>query len=111
MLNPNMEPIIRSRINQNLVLTLVVGLLTVFNLACPGNGDGPGVDTTPPSIETVSPAEGSVDVSINECIRVIFSEQIDTNKITSPVVGFVLDPKGLMYNLTLEGSKISRISR
>ena len=36
---------------------------------------------------------------------------IDTNKITSPVVGFTLDPKGLMYNLTLEGSKISRISR
>ncbi|MBS0241266.1 MAG: hypothetical protein JSS20_03755 [Proteobacteria bacterium] len=36
---------------------------------------------------------------------------IDTTKITSPVVGFILDPKGLMYNLTLEGSKISRISR
>ncbi len=34
---------------------------------------------------------------------------IDTNKITSPVIGFILDPKGLMYNLTLEGSKISRI--
>ena len=30
---------------------------------------------------------------------------IDTNKVTSPVVGFVLDPKGLMYKLTLEGSK------
>jgi lipid-binding SYLF domain-containing protein len=36
---------------------------------------------------------------------------IDTNKITSPVVGFILDPTGLMYNLTLEGSKITRISR
>lgn len=36
---------------------------------------------------------------------------IDTNKITSPVVGFILDQKGLMYNLTLEGSKISRISK
>lgn len=36
---------------------------------------------------------------------------IDTNKITSPVIGFILDPKGLMYNLTLEGSKISRIDR
>ena len=36
---------------------------------------------------------------------------IDTNRITSPVVGFILDPKGLMYNLTLEGSKISRIHR
>ena len=36
---------------------------------------------------------------------------VDTEKITSPVVGFILDPKGLMYNLTLEGSKISRIQR
>lgn len=36
---------------------------------------------------------------------------IDTNKITSPVIGFILDPKGLMYNLTLEGSKITRITR
>jgi lipid-binding SYLF domain-containing protein len=36
---------------------------------------------------------------------------IDTNRIASPVVGFILDNKGLMYNLTLEGSKISRISR
>ena len=36
---------------------------------------------------------------------------IDTNTIRSPVVGFVFDQKGLMYNLTLEGSKISRIYR
>jgi lipid-binding SYLF domain-containing protein len=36
---------------------------------------------------------------------------INTETLTSPVIGFILDPKGLMYNLTLEGSKISRISR
>jgi lipid-binding SYLF domain-containing protein len=36
---------------------------------------------------------------------------IDTESLTSPVIGFVLDPSGLMYNLTLEGSKISRITR
>ena len=36
---------------------------------------------------------------------------IDTNRIASPVVGFIFDNRGLMYNLTLEGSKISRISR
>jgi lipid-binding SYLF domain-containing protein len=36
---------------------------------------------------------------------------IDTNNIQSPVVGFIFDQKGLMYNLTLEGSKISRIYR
>jgi lipid-binding SYLF domain-containing protein len=37
--------------------------------------------------------------------------QIDTNSVRSPVVGFIFDQKGLMYNLTLEGSKISRINR
>jgi lipid-binding SYLF domain-containing protein len=36
---------------------------------------------------------------------------IDTENLTSPVIGFILDPTGLMYNLSLEGSKISRISR
>jgi lipid-binding SYLF domain-containing protein len=36
---------------------------------------------------------------------------LDTNQIRQPVVGFILDEKGLMYNLTLEGSKITRISR
>ena len=36
---------------------------------------------------------------------------IDTNNIRSPVIGFIFDQKGLMYNLTLEGSKISQIDR
>jgi len=36
---------------------------------------------------------------------------IDTDRITSPVIGFIFDGKGLMYNLTLEGSKMSRIYR
>ena len=36
---------------------------------------------------------------------------IDTDSLTSPVIAFILDPKGLMYNLSLEGSKISRITR
>jgi|SRR5277367_3407300 len=36
---------------------------------------------------------------------------IDTNTIRSPVIGFIIDQKGLMYNLTLEGSKISEITK
>lgn len=36
---------------------------------------------------------------------------IDTETLTSPVIAFIIDPKGLMYNLSLEGSKISRIQR
>jgi len=36
-------------------------------------------------------------------------EDINTMDINDPVVGFVFDNKGLMYNLTIEGSKITRI--
>jgi len=36
---------------------------------------------------------------------------IDTNDILDPIIGFVFNNKGLMYNLTLEGTKISRIRR
>ena len=36
---------------------------------------------------------------------------IDTNNIKDPVVGFVFDSKGLMYNLTLEGSRFTKLDR
>jgi lipid-binding SYLF domain-containing protein len=51
-----------------------------------------------------------VDASVT-IITLGIAGSIDTDKITQPVVGFILDQKGLMYNLSLEGSKISRISR
>jgi lipid-binding SYLF domain-containing protein len=50
--------------------------------------------------------DGSVTI-----ITVGVGGSIDTDKITEPVIGFILDQKGLMYNLTLEGSKITRIER
>lgn len=36
---------------------------------------------------------------------------LDTSKLDQPIVGFILDQKGLMYNLTLEGSKFTKIDR
>ncbi len=36
---------------------------------------------------------------------------IDTGNIKDPVVGFVYGSKGLMYNLTLEGTKISKLDK
>ncbi len=36
---------------------------------------------------------------------------IDTTKLNQPIVGFVIGQEGLMYNLTLEGSKITKIQR
>jgi lipid-binding SYLF domain-containing protein len=36
---------------------------------------------------------------------------LDTETVRKPIIGFVYSNKGLMYNLTLEGSKITRIKR
>jgi lipid-binding SYLF domain-containing protein len=36
---------------------------------------------------------------------------IDTTNVKNPIVGFVFGNKGLMYNLTLEGSKYTKIVR
>ncbi|MBY4678504.1 BPSL1445 family SYLF domain-containing lipoprotein [Marinobacterium arenosum] len=37
--------------------------------------------------------------------------EIDTQNIQDPIIGFIFSNKGLMYNLSLEGSKITRIER
>ena len=37
--------------------------------------------------------------------------QLDTNTITDPIIGFIFSNKGLMYNLTFEGSKITKIHK
>lgn len=34
----------------------------------------------------------------------------DTDNVLDPIIGFVFNNKGLMYNLTLEGSKITRFN-
>ena len=36
---------------------------------------------------------------------------IDSTNIKDPVVGFIFNSKGLMYNLTLEGSKITKLDK
>lgn len=36
---------------------------------------------------------------------------IDTAKLNQPIIAFVFDQKGLMYNLTLEGTKITKIKK
>lgn len=36
---------------------------------------------------------------------------IDSQTAQAPIIGFITDNKGLMYNLTLEGSKITKINK
>jgi lipid-binding SYLF domain-containing protein len=54
--------------------------------------------------------KAGVDGSVN-LITVGAGGAIDTDNITDPIVAFVLTNQGLMYNLTLEGSKITRLDR
>jgi lipid-binding SYLF domain-containing protein len=50
--------------------------------------------------------DGSVAI-----IDVGAGKSIDSDNLRDPVVGFVFGSKGLMYNLTLEGSKISKLNK
>jgi lipid-binding SYLF domain-containing protein len=38
-------------------------------------------------------------------------KEIDSINIKVAIVGFIVGQKGLMYNLTLEGSKISKLKK
>ena len=50
--------------------------------------------------------DGSVAV-----IAIGAGTSLDSSKLNDPIVGFVLDQKGLMYNLTLEGAKFSKMNK
>jgi lipid-binding SYLF domain-containing protein len=54
--------------------------------------------------------EAGVDGSV-ALITVGVDGSIDTTKIKDPIVGFVFGQKGLMYNLTLEGSKYTKLKK
>ncbi len=54
--------------------------------------------------------EVGVDGSVT-LINIGAAGEYDTNNLADPIIGFIFDGKGLMYNLTLEGSKITRIQR
>ncbi len=52
--------------------------------------------------------EIGVDASV-AVVTIDAGGSIDATQLSQPIVAFVFDGKGLMYNLSLEGSKISRI--
>jgi lipid-binding SYLF domain-containing protein len=54
--------------------------------------------------------EAGVDGSV-ALIDIGAAKTIDTNSIKNPIIAFVFNNKGLMYNLSLEGSKFTKIDR
>lgn len=54
--------------------------------------------------------KAGVDASV-ALIKIGAGGAIDTNELNEPIVGFIFGQKGLMYNLTLEGSKFSKLNK
>lgn len=54
--------------------------------------------------------EAGVDGSV-ALIEWGVGEDLSTKEISEPIVGFVFSNKGLMYNLTIEGSKYTRLDK
>jgi len=54
--------------------------------------------------------KAGVDGSV-ALITVGVGGEIDSNTVKDPIIGFIFSNKGLMYNLTFEGSKITRIKK
>lgn len=54
--------------------------------------------------------KAGVDGSV-ALIDIGVGKSIDTATVKAPIVGFVVGQKGLMYNLTIEGSKIHKLKK
>jgi lipid-binding SYLF domain-containing protein len=68
---------------------------------------------TKESLEKFRSGEGwkvGVDGSV-ALIDIGAGKTIDSQNVSDPVVGFIFGSKGLMYNLTLEGSKFSKLNK
>lgn len=66
---------------------------------------------TPSSLDQFRKSNGwkvGIDGSV-ALIDIGAGKTIDTDNIRDPVVGFVFGSKGLMYNLTFEGSKFTKL--
>lgn len=58
-------------------------------------------------------ASSGWDIGVDGSVAVVdagVAKNINTTNIEDPVVAFVISNKGLMFNLTLEGSKIQKIN-
>jgi len=54
--------------------------------------------------------EAGVDGSV-AIVEFGAAEEISSNSAQAPIIGFIFSNKGLMYNLTFEGSKMTKIDR
>lgn len=61
-------------------------------------------------LRTSSNWKAGVDASVT-VIAIGADGSIDTQKLNKPILAFVIGQKGLMYNLTLEGTKLNKLNK
>ncbi len=66
--------------------------------------------TTLDNFRASSGWKAGVDASI-AIVKVGADGAMDTSELNKPILGFVFGQKGLMYNLTLEGAKFTKLER
>jgi lipid-binding SYLF domain-containing protein len=54
--------------------------------------------------------KAGVDGSV-ALLKVGAGDSIDTENVNDPIIAFIFGQKGLMYNLTLEGSKFTKMDK
>jgi hypothetical protein len=62
---------------------------------------GTGVNLTPPSIVSITPANGAIDVAVNTTITVVFSEAMDPVSFSSSTNFVLEDPTGAVVPATI----------
>ncbi len=65
---------------------------------------------TPAALKAFRDSPG-YEVGVDTSVAVVNlgrGKDVNTRNIKEPVIGFIFSNKGLMYNLTFEGSKITR---
>ncbi len=67
-------------------------------------------DSALQSFRSSSGWKAGVDASI-AIVKIGAGGAMDTAKLNEPILGFIIGQRGLMYNLTLEGAKFSKIDR
>jgi lysophospholipase L1-like esterase len=74
--------------------------------AAPGGGGDPA-DTTPPTVLTITPADGALDVPVSSSVIVVFSEQMDPASLTGTAYALSRSGGPVASSASLIGSTLT----